>query len=379
MPSPDRLVYLDANATEPLRPEARAALLATLDHPGNPASVHRAGRAARRLLEESRARIAARFGARPSDVVFTSGATEANALAIAGLGTGRPILIGATEHDAVRASAPEAEILPVDAAGCLRLEALEQALVSRPGALVAAMAANNETGVLHPLAEIGRICAAHGALLHVDAAQSAGRIALDYLGLGAASIAVSSHKLGGPAGAGALLLTSAHAERLNPLIKGGGQERGRRGGTPDLPAIAGFAAAISALGDIETSAARLGALRDRIEAEAMAAGAIVIGADATRLPNTTCLALPGLAAETQVIALDLDGICVSAGAACSSGKVTRSHVLTAMGLEELAGQAIRVSLPWNADWSGIKHFLGSYRRLAARALRNPAVFSTAAA
>ncbi len=312
--------------------------------------------------------------------MFTSGATEANALAIAGLGPGRDILIGATEHDAIRAAAPAARVVPVAADGRVDLMALERDLAAHPQALVALMAANNETGVLHPLAEIGALCRAYHALWHVDAAQAAGRLDIDYFGLGAASLAVSSHKLGGPPGAGALLLAPAYAERLPPLIKGGGQERGRRGGTPNLPAIAGFAAAvIAAQADQSVRNQRHAMLRDAIEASATELGAIVVGAGPARLANTICLALPGIAAERQVIGLDLDGICVSAGAACSSGKVTRSHVLLAMGQGDLAGQSIRVSLPWNASEAGAARFMEAYRRLAVKNLRKPPEISTAAA
>ncbi|MCW8307437.1 aminotransferase class V-fold PLP-dependent enzyme [Acidiphilium sp. PA] len=370
-------LYLDANATEPLRPEARAALIGALDLLGNPASIHAEGRNARRCLEAARTTVADRFGARPQDVVFCSGATEANAMAIHAFGATRPIVIGATEHDAVRAAAPVATIMPVDTAGLADLAWLEAELAARPGALVCVMAANNETGVLSPLAQIAAICAGHGALLHVDAVQAAGRILIDYLALGATSVAISAHKLGGPKGVGALILAPAAAAGLPALIAGGGQEQGRRGGTPALPAIAGFAAAITAADPAEGS--RQTRLRDAIEAGVRDYGAVVIGAGAPRLPNTTCLALPGLSAETQVIALDLERISVSAGSACSSGKVARSHVLTAMGLHDLAGCAIRVSLPWNAPDDAPARFLLAYRALAARALRKRSGFSNSRA
>ncbi len=362
------MVYLDANASEPLRPEARAAVLAALESPGNPSSIHAAGRAARRRLEAARETLAARFGAAPEDVVFTSGATEADALAIHGLGDGRRVIAGATEHDAVRAAAPGAEILPVDGAGVADLAALERLLASGPPALVCLMLANNETGTIQPVTAAAALCRRHGARLHVDAVQAAGRMPVDLGALGATSLALSSHKLGGPAGAGALLLAPEAAAALAPLIRGGGQERGRRGGTPPLPAIAGFAAAAAAAGD----AAALAPLRDAAEAAARAAGAVVIGAAAPRLANTTCLALPGAAAETQVIALDLAGIAISAGAACSSGKVAASHVLAAMGLGELARCAIRVSLPWNATDTDIADFAAAYAAMAARIARRAA-------
>jgi cysteine desulfurase len=351
--------YLDANATEPLRPEARAAVLAALDLTGNPASVHGAGRAARRLVEQARVSLAARFGARPEDLVFTSGATEANALAIHALGAGRRVIAGATEHDAVRAAAPDAAVLPVNREGLADLDVLAGLLKVGEPALVSLMLANNETGVLQPVSEAASLCRRHGALLHVDAVQAAGRIPVDLPALGADSLALSSHKLGGPMGAGALLL-APKLSAIGALIRGGGQERGRRGGTPPVPAIAGFAAAAGA----EPPA--LAGLRDTIERIALDAGALVCGGGAARLANTTCLALPGVRADAQVIALDLDGIAVSAGAACSSGKVTSSHVLAAMGLGALSGQAIRVSLPWNADQADVAAFADAYPRMAER-------------
>jgi len=361
------MTYLDANATEPLRPQARAATLAVLDEVGNPASVHAAGRAARRRLEDAREAIAACFGGIAAEAVFTSGGTEADALAIHALGRGRRVIVGATEHDAVRTAAAGAAVLPVDGDGRADLAALARLLRDGP-ALVCLMLANNETGVIQPVAEAAALCRAAGAWLHVDAVQAAGRIPVDLAALGAHSLALSSHKLGGPQGAGALLLTADTAGAMVPLIAGGGQERGRRGGTPPLPAIAGFAAAARAA----TGGAALAPLRDAIEQAARAAGAVVIGAAAPRLPNTACLALPGVRAETQVIALDLAGMQVSAGAACSSGKVAPSHVLAAMGLGSLAGQAIRVSLPWNATPADAARFAAAYQQVARRLLRHAA-------
>ena len=356
------MTYLDANATEPLRPAARAAMLAALALTGNPSSVHAAGRAARQALEDARAALAARFGAAAGDVVFTSGGTEANALAIHGLGAGRRLLLGATEHDAVRA-ARLGEVVPVDADGVIDLGALRSALAGPP-ALVCLMLANNETGTIQPVAAAAALCHAHGALLHVDAVQAAGRLPVDLAALGAHSLALSSHKLGGPAGAGALLLAPGQA--LAPLIQGGGQERGRRGGTPAVAVIAGFAAVAGA-----GPTPGLAVLRDAAAAAALAHGAVLLGGP-HRLPNTACLALPGVAAQTQLIALDLAGVQVSAGAACSSGKVARSHVLEAMGAGALAGQAIRVSLPWNATAADVAAFAGAYAAMAARVARRAA-------
>ncbi len=358
------MTYLDANATEPLRPEARAALLAALDVAGNPSSVHRYGRQARDLLETAREAVAGRFGGRPEDLVLTSGGTEADALAVHGLGRGRRIIVGATEHDAIRSAAPGSVTFRVGRDGVADLDALAAVLADGPPALVCLMLANNETGTIQPVSAASQLCQQHGALLHVDAVQGAGRIPVDLAALGANSLAVSSHKLGGPAGVGALLMTP-EASSIAPLVGGGGQERGRRGGTPSVPAIAGFAAAAVAA----RGAQHLAPFRDAIEQAAQMFGAVVCGDSGARLPNTSCLALPGLRADAQVIALDLAGFAVSAGAACSSGKITASHVLIAMGFGALAGQAIRVSLPWDITTESVDAFIQAYGDMAARLAR----------
>ncbi len=367
---PRAALYLDANATEPLRPEARAAALAAMDLAGNPSSVHAEGRAARRVLEDARATIARALSARPQDVVLTAGGTEANALAIRGLSAGRRILAGATEHPAVLRAAPDATILPVRPDGTIDLAALEAALSAGGPALVCLMAANNETGVLHPIADAAAICRTHGALLHIDAVQAAGRlpVTLD----GADSLAISGHKIGGPKGAGALVLRAGLD--VAPIIAGGGQERGRRGGTEPLPAIAGMAAALDAALADAAAPARLSALRDAIEAAvaALAPEPRFPGREAPRLPNTTSILLPGVAAETQVIALDLAGVRVSAGAACSSGKVGASHVLAAMGCGADAACAVRVSLPWNAGEDTAGRFAQAWAAMHARLARRAA-------
>lgn len=365
----DRAVYLDANASELLRPRARRAMLEAFEQAGNPSSVHQPGRAARRILETARESLAACFGAEPRDVVFTSGGTESDALGLFALGRGRRVIIGATEHDAVRAAVPDAVIAPVERSGVIDLAALERLLADGPPALVALMAANNETGVLHPIAEISRLCRAYKALLHVDAIQAAGRIPIDFARSGSASMAISSHKFGGPAGCGALFLSEEGIELFRPLIAGGGQERGRRGGTPPVAAIAGFAAAAS---EATREPRDLAPLRDAIERAAAEEGAIVMGATGPRLANTSSLALPGVKAETQVIALDLAGIAVSAGAACSSGKVAVSHVLEAMGAGALAGEAIRVSLSWSTTQSDVQHFALGYAEMVKHLLRRAA-------
>lgn len=366
-------LYLDANATEPLRPEARAALLAALEITGNPSSVHAEGRAARRVLEDARERLAAAVGLAPAAVVFTAGGTEANATVLAGCAAeGRRVLASATEHDSVRRAVPEASRIPVDRDGVIDLAALATALADPRAAAVAVMLANNETGTLQPIAEVAALCRRAGARLHVDAVQAPGRLPLGDLGaLGADTIALSAHKAGGPKGAGALLLASGWWP--GPLIRGGGQERGMRAGTEPLPAIAGFAAAAAAAEAWRAAggAARLAGLRDAILAglAARVPHAVPIAAGAPRLANTLCVALPGVAAATQVMALDLAGVAVSAGAACSSGKVAESHVLRAMGLGPLAGTAIRVSLPWDTTDDAPARFLDAYAAMAARLAR----------
>lgn len=358
------MIYLDANATEPLRPQAREAALAAMQSGGNPASIHMAGRAARKILETAREDVARFTGARPVDVIFCSGATEANALALHALGPARPILIGATEHDAIRAAAPGAVIIPVLPGGGVDLAALAELLAQHQGALVCLMAANNETGVQHDIEAAAVLCQKADALLHVDAVQAIGRAPQDWFGMGVASLALSGHKFGGLPGAGALV--TRPGLEIAALLKGGGQELGRRGGTPALPAIAALAAALG----LAYPAAQIAAWRDEIEAFCQSQGAVVVGQGAHRLPNTSCLILPGVRAETQLIALDMAGICVSAGSACSSGKVAASHVLLAMGLGAQAGQAIRVSLPWNTQDAMVEKFKVAYAAMAARALRN---------
>jgi cysteine desulfurase len=366
-----RETYLDWNATAPLRPEAITAVTAALARGGNPSSVHRAGRAARQSIEQARAAVAALVGASSDGVVFTSGGTEANHLALLGCGR-RRVLVSAVEHSSVLQAVPDAERIPVDGNGIVDLDGLSAMLAADAGpALVSVMLANNETGVMQPLTQIAAIAHGHGALVHCDAVQAAGKIPVDIAELGADFVSLSAHKIGGPPGIGALVL--AGRAEVTALQRGGGQERGRRAGTENLPGIVGFAAAaIAATAGIDEYD-RVRALRDRLEAAATAAvpEAFVLGAAASRLPNTTALALPGVAAETQVIGLDLDGVMVSAGAACSSGKVGPSHVLAAMGLPpEIAGCTIRVSLGWATTDDDISHFLDTWTALAQRLTRH---------
>jgi cysteine desulfurase len=359
--------YLDWNATAPLRSAAAVAMAAAMGHCGNPSSVHRWGRAGRQLIERSRDTIAALVGAAPESVVFVSGGTEANHLALLGGGRERQMVSG-VEHDSVLRAIPEAEQIPVDRDGIVRLDALADLLAedTRP-ALVSVMLANNETGVVQPVAEIAALAHAHGALYHCDAVQAAGKLPLDMAAIGADLLTLSAHKLGGPPGVGALVV--ADGLDLLPLQWGGGQERGRRAGTENVPGIAGFAAAAEAATAGMTDYHRVRGLRDRLEAEIIAAApeAIVLGAAVERLPNTSAIAMPGASAETQVIALDLDGVMVSAGAACSSGKVGPSHVLAAMGVPpDIASSTIRVSLGWSTREADVDRFLQSWTALCRR-------------
>jgi cysteine desulfurase len=361
-----RPTYLDYNATAPVRPAVATAMAEALATVGNPSSVHGFGRAARARLETAREQVATLVGARPAQVVFTSGGTEANNLALTGVGRAR-VLVSAIEHDSVLKAAA-AEAIPVDCGGIVDLSALERLLAARAEpALVALMLANNETGVIQPVAEASRIAHASGALLHCDAVQAAGKIAVDFAALGVDSLSLSAHKIGGPAGVGALVV----ADHLHLVAqqRGGGQERGRRAGTENLAGIVGFGVAAEIAAAELGATARLADLRDDLERRALAAvpGAILFGRDAARLSNTSCLALPGVSSELQVMALDLAGVAVSAGSACSSGKVQPSHVLRAMGADAAtAGSAIRVSLGWRSTAEDVDRFLEAWCALAAR-------------
>ena len=363
-----RSAYLDDNATAPLRPEAAAAMTEALGALGNASSVHRFGRDQRARLEAAREAVAALVGGPPSGLVFTGSGSEANNLALTGCGR-RRLLVSAGEHASVLQARDDGELLPLDGDGLVRLDALEAALARDPEpALVSVMLANNETGVIQPIAEVAALAHAAGALLHCDAVQAAGRVPLDMTALGIDLLSLSAHKLGGPQGIGALLL--AEGLEIAPLLRGGGQERRRRAGTENVAGAAGFAAAAQAAAAELPRMAALAALRDDLEdrARALAPDLVVVGAEAPRLANTSCLALPGCAAETQVIALDLAGVAVSAGSACSSGKVESSHVLRAMGLPEaVAGSAIRVSLGCASREADIALFLDAWAAHTRRA------------
>lgn len=363
--------YLDYNASAPLRPEAEAAVTRVLRQPGNASSVHGCGRAVRRAVEDAREAVAALVNAAPAEVVFTGGGTEANNTVLTGSGARRRY-VSAGEHDSVRHAAPDAALIPLDRDGIVDAAWLATALArDEAPALVSVMLANNETGVVQPLDEVVEIARRHGALVHCDAVQAAGKIPTDCAALGVDFLTLSAHKLGGPQGVGALIVRGDAP--VAPLLRGGGQERRRRAGTENAAGIAGFGAAARAARDDHTGPMlRIAAWRDALEAHvrAIAPEAVVLGEAAPRLPNTSCIAVPGLAAESQVMALDLEGVAIGAGSACSSGKVEPSHVLQAMGCSaDVARAAIRVSLGWASEAADVDRFVTAwetlYRRVAA--------------
>jgi cysteine desulfurase len=351
--------YLDHNATSPLRPAATAAMTAALARGGNSSAVHAEGRAARQLLEDSRDTLARALGVIAPMVIFTSGGSEANNQALKGVAAER-ILVSAIEHpsviEAAKATGKLLGLIPVNGDGVVDLEALARMLPG-PKALVSVMHANNETGVVQPLREIAALAHAEGAVVHTDAVQSFGKIPVNFGVLGVDLLTVSAHKLGGPVGAGALIVRDGLP--LSSLIQGGGQELRRRAGTENVAAAAGFAAAVS------EKYSDISALRDTLETALE--DVMIFGANAPRLPNTTCFASPGMDAQTLLMAFDLEGVAVSAGSACSSGKVAKSHVLAAMGVPgDLARAAIRVSLGWNSTTADIEHFTAAWSRIRAR-------------
>jgi cysteine desulfurase len=367
-------VYLDYNATAPIRPEARDALLRALEAPANPSSVHAAGRAARDLVEKARGQVAALVGVPSGSVTFVSGGTEANALAIESAKAAgfERIIVGATEHDAVvetaKVSGLPVATWPVDNFGVADLVWLEAELAKPGRALVCLMLANNETGVIQPVAEASALVRAADGWLHVDAVQAAGKIAIDFSILGADTLALSAHKLGGPQGVGALV-AGTHAT-LSRRQHGGGQERGRRAGTENVAGISAFgAAADAAIRDL-ASMTKLGHWRDALAERVKAEGAVVLGEGADRLPQTLCFAGEGFGSEIQVMNLDLAGVMASAGSACSSGKVKASRVVEAMGRPDLAPFALRVSGGWAStedDWIKCGDaWLAAWKRIGAR-------------
>jgi cysteine desulfurase len=378
---PDR-VYLDWNATTPLRREAKEAMASAWDLVGNPSSVHAEGRQARRLVEDARHAVARGVGALPRNVIFTSGGTEDNALALSpGLRTssGRAaerLLVSAIEHASVlmggRFAGDSIGTVGVTRSGVLDLDGLAAALEGGPPALVSVMLANNETGAVQPVEQAAEMVHAAGGVLHVDAIQAFGKISFNLKSLGADLITLSAHKIGGPKGVGAVILADG-VQGLAPLLRGGGQELGHRAGTENVAAIAGFGAAVqAAAGALDSYPGRLEMLRNRLEKGLRQTPGLVIFTDeVTRVPNTTLFTVRGLRAETAVIGFDLAGIAVSSGSACSSGKVQRSYVLDAMGFgPEFANGAVRLSMGWSTTDADIDRCLEAWRKLAGTLLNS---------
>ena len=352
-------VYLDHNATSPLRPEVKAAMLSAMDVGGNASSIHREGRAARKLMDDAREKIGFAIRCLPQMITFTSGGTEANAMAIRGVAAER-ILVSAVEHpcvlDAARATGKIVEIIPVDDQGRVDPAVLETMIVG-PNVLVSVMLANNETGVIQPINDIVTVAKAKGALVHVDAVQAFGKYPVNFGLMGCDMLTVAAHKVGGPKGIGALIIRDGLV--VEPLLVGGGQELRRRAGTENIPAIAGFGAVteLPVVGTFELT----DALQDGLD------GCVVFSNLRERLSNTTCFAVPGMKAETLLMNLDLEGFAVSSGSACSSGKVGRSHVLDAMGVAPaISSGAIRVSLGWNTTADDVSRFITTLNSLRAR-------------
>jgi len=379
-------IYLDYNATAPLHPQALAKMQEWQLLPANPSSVHGFGRAAKKQLEDARKIIAESISAWPNEIIFTGSGTEANVTVLRGF-PDRRLLVSAIEHSSVlslqggvadvaiqknkdwiaSASPRNDEIIQVDANGIINLAELEQKLAadSKP-ALVSVMLANNETGVIQPIAEVAAICKKYGALLHCDAVQALGKISVDFSLLGADMLTISAHKAGGALGAAALVIKNSIS--IRPLLTGGGQELGRRAGTENIAAISAFAAAVEAIDFAKMQ--KLRTWLDAMEKQMLQAGGVVFGGDAQRLPNTSCVAMPYVGNEVQLIDFDLNNYAVSAGSACSSGRIEKSHVLLAMGVApELAACAIRVSAGWNTTEDEIKKFTESWLRLAGRLVK----------
>lgn len=358
--------YLDHNATTPLRPVARAAMIDALDHTGNASSVHGFGRDARRMIENARGIIARSLDVSSGQVVFNSGATEGNTTILRGF-AGKRILISAIEHPSIRDCGVETEKIPVTADGVVDLAVFEKMLHDGPPpALISVMAVNNETGVIQPMSEIVRLAKSVGALMHTDCVQAYGRIPFTRESLGVDILTLSAHKIGGPQGVGALVMAAGLT--LPKLIEGGGQERRQRGGTENVAGIAAFGAAAAEAVAQLSAYAKLAVLRDRIESHLRPSNRITIyGANAPRVANTSMVTVNGVSGETLLMAFDLEGIALSAGSACSSGTSRFTHVLQAMGVEACGDIAsLRISLGWNTTAEDIDNFIAVWDKISTR-------------
>lgn len=379
MSRPSDPIYLDHNAGAPLRPAVRESMIEVLTDAGNASSVHAHGRKARGRIERAREQVAQLCGAKTRAVTFVSGGTEANmtALSPSWQDQGAPVYLGklfrsAVEHPSVvtggRFAVADQVVVPVNAEGQVCLDRLEELVKDAESSLVSVMAANNETGTIQPLAEIGEIAQANGHFFHVDAVQAAGRMPIDPEAWKADVLTLSAHKFGGPQGIGAVVVRST-ARVPSPLMIGGGQENWRRGGTENVSAITGFGVAAAETLEETERVRHLSDLKVRLETglRNVCPSTVIFGEGGDRLANTTCFAVPGIPAETALIAFDLERVSVSSGSACSSGKVSVSHVLTAMGTDEaLARCALRVSMGWNTTREDIDRFLELWPRIVDR-------------
>ena len=365
-------IYLDYNATTPLRPAARKAMERALDSPLNASAAHRLGQAGRKIIEDARTIIANAINAPTTGIIFNSGATESNNTVLqhfARLYPDERILIGATEHAAVQEALPDAQKIPVDSNGVIDLGAFEDMLKDDPKtSLVSVMLANNETGTIQPLAEISALAHKYGALVHSDATQALGKIEIDLQALGIDFMSLSSHKVGGTQGTGALAIGTCGITPV--LLYGGGQEKNARGGTENIAGIAAFAAATDeAVSNLDAEHARLSALRDHLETRIRDTSpeAVIFAHDVTLLPNTTLFAVAGMKAETLVMNFDLEGIAVSSGSACSSGTVKQSRILNAMDIpDNIKECALRISTGWNTSQEDIESALNIWQKIYSR-------------
>jgi cysteine desulfurase len=366
------MIYMDYNATAPMKPAVRVAMLEAMERYGNPSSVHRFGRIARRYVEEARASVAAFVGVKPAQVIFTSGGTEANSTVFAS-NAGMPFITSSIEHDSVLANTPNASRLAVTEDGIIDVAPLRNIFEAAPPSLISVMLVNNETGAIQPVAEITRIAKEFGHRVHTDAVQAAGRLPIDFKSLGVDYLTLSAHKIGGPQGLGALIINDKLP--LKPMMLGGGQEMNRRAGTENVAGIVGFGVAAQLAADDLRDVPRLSLWRDQLQKqlqEIAGRNAVVLSDHASRVANTLCIAMRGISSETQVMSMDLAGIALSAGSACSSGKVKSSHVLRAMGFnEDVAASALRISLGWNTKIADVSQCVEAWRGFYQRTHSQP--------
>lgn len=356
-------IYMDYNATAPVFPAVIDAMAAALAHTGNASSVHGFGRAARKMVENARQQIAETINARPAQIIFTGGGTESNNTALQCFKRER-IFISAVEHESM-IKHKNANIIPVDQDGMVSPETLDRILSQeKTPALISIMLANNETGVIQPIADLVEIAKKHNALFHVDAAQALGKIPVNFAKLNIDALTLSAHKFGGPMGVGALVVKEEMP--FTAFLSGGGQERYRRAGTENIPAIVGFGVACMQIAKHQLRWEKIENWRNDMEQKIkrIAPETIFFGEKSDRLPNTSCFATPGWAAEKQVLAMDLSNIAIGSGSACSSGKVEPSHVLKAMGANtEQTKSAIRISMGWQTKQTDVQTLIKTWQGL----------------